>query len=110
MDLEMAFASNRQAMTEGMVSMTPLPMPTRQELCFTAVYDLLNKEAKAHDYPMGITETFLMSGDKEFGSEAAAFKLWYQAVWAMYYELIKEPIESVEGFVAQLPKFVSKAD
>jgi hypothetical protein len=81
--------------------------PTPEQLSQQAkssVYQLLDTTAQQYDYRnFAEVSQFLNSG--VWKAEADALLVWQDAVWLKAYELLKEPIESVEGFVAQLPKF-----
>jgi hypothetical protein len=74
-----------------------------------AVYVLLDQTAQQYDY-RDFAEVAQFVNSNVWKAEAESLIAWQDAVWLKAYELLKEPIESVEGFVAQLPKFVSKAD
>lgn len=70
-----------------------------------AIYVLLDQTAQQYDYRnFAEVSQFLNSG--VWKAEAEALLAWQDAIWLKAYELLKEPIESVEGFVAQLPTFV----
>jgi len=78
-------------------------------VCKRKVYDILDTTAQQYDYRnFAEVSQFVLSGT--WKAEADALLVWQDAVWLKAYELLKEPVESVDGFVAQLPKFVSKAD
>jgi hypothetical protein len=90
----------------------PPDAPTPEQLtqqAKSAVYGLLDQTAQQYDYRnFSEVSQFVLSGT--WKAEADALLAWQDSVWVKAYELLKEPIESVDGFVAQLPKFVSKAD
>lgn len=98
----------RPALINGELVELPAPLPTQDELAQrakSAVYQLLDTTAQQYDYRnFAEVSQFLNSG--VWKAEAEALLAWQDAVWLKAYELLKEPIESVEGFVAQLPKFV----
>lgn len=74
-----------------------------------AIYDLLDQTAKQYDYrSFAEVSQFLNSG--VWKKEAEALLAWQDAVWLKAYELLKEPVTTVDAFVSQLPKYVSKAD
>jgi len=81
--------------------------PTQDQLTAqakSAVYVLLDQTAQQFDYRnMAEVSQFVQSGT--WKTEADALLAWQDAVWLKAYELLKEPIESVDCFVAQLPKF-----
>jgi hypothetical protein len=79
------------------------------DACKRKIYYLLDKTAQQYDY-RNMTEVsqFILSGT--WKEEADALLAWQDSVWVKAYELLKEPITTVDDFVAQLPKFVSKAD
>jgi len=102
----------RPALINGELVEFPPEASTPEQLAQqakSAIYTLLDTTAQQYDYRnFAEVSQFLTSG--VWKAEADALLAYQDAVWLKAYELLKEPIESVEGFVAQLPKFVSKAD
>jgi hypothetical protein len=98
----------RPALINGEVLELPPEAPTQDQLtqqAKSAVYALLDQTAQQYDYRnFAEVSQFLNSG--VWKAEAEALLAWQDAVWLKAYALLKEPIESVEGFVVQLPKFV----
>lgn len=98
----------RLALINGELVELPPEPPTPEQLAQqakSAVYALLDQTAQQYDYRnFAEVSQFLNSG--VWKAEAEALLAWQDAVWLKAYELLKEPIESVEGFVAQLPGFV----
>jgi hypothetical protein len=102
----------RPALINGELVDLPPEAPTPEQLtqqAKSAVYGLLDQTAQQLDY-RNMTEVsqFVLSGT--WKEEADALLAWQDSVWVKAYELLKEPIESVEGFVAQLPKFIMLND
>lgn len=97
----------RPALIKGELVELPPEAPTPEQLAEqakSAVYTLLDQTAKQYDYRnFAEVSQFLNSGT--WKAEAYALLAWQDAVWLKAYELLKEPIESVDDFVAQLPKF-----
>lgn len=100
----------RPALINGELVELPAPLPTQDELAQrakSAVYQLLDSTAKQFDYrDFNEVAQFVNSG--VWKAEADGLLAWQDSVWLKAYELFKEPITSVDDFVAQLPKFVSK--
>jgi hypothetical protein len=83
--------------------LAPTPEQLTQQ-AKSAVYAFLDQTAQQFDYRnMAEVTQFVQSGT--WKAEADALLAWQDAVWLKAYELLKEPIESVDDFVAQLPKF-----
>lgn len=100
----------RPALINGELVELPAPLPTQDELAQrakSAVYQLLDSTAKQLDY-RDFTEVAQFVNSGVWKAEADALLVWQDALWVRAYELLKEPITSVDDFVAQLPKFVSK--
>jgi hypothetical protein len=75
------------------------------ELCKKSVYNLLDQTAKTYDYrDFSEVAQFVQSGT--WKAEAEGLLAWQDEVWVKAYELLKEPVTSVDGFLAQLPKYV----
>jgi hypothetical protein len=104
MDLDIIFANNRQAMLEGLLNTAP-PMPTQKELCFSAVYVLLDQTAKQYDYH-NFAEVAQFVNSSVWKAEAASLLAWQDALWVKVYELLKLPFTNVEDFMSKLPKYV----
>jgi len=67
---------------------------------------LLDTTAQQYDYRnFAEVSQFVLSGT--WKTEADALLAYQDAVWLKAYELLKEPIASVEDFVAQLPRFLT---
>jgi hypothetical protein len=90
---------------------TPLPpdAPTPEQLAEqakAAVYILLDQTAQQYDYRnFAEVSQFLNSGT--WKAEADGLLAWQDAVWIKAYELLKEPVTSVDAFLAQLPNYGS---
>jgi hypothetical protein len=89
---------------------TPLPLdtPTQEQLmqqAKSAVYVLLDQTAQQYDY-RNFAEVVQFVNSNVWKAEADGLLAWQDAVWAKAYELLKAPITSVDGFLAQLPKYV----
>jgi hypothetical protein len=102
----------RPALINGELVELPPEAPTPEQLtqqAKSAVYGLLDQTAQQFDY-RNMTEVsqFVLSGT--WKEEADALLAWQDSVWVKAYELLKEPITTVDDFVAQLPKFVFKPD
>jgi hypothetical protein len=88
---------------------TPLPpdAPTSEQLAQQAkfaVYSLLDQTAQQYDYrDFAEVSQFVLSGT--WKAEADSLLAWQDAVWIKAYELLKEPITTVDDFMAQLPKY-----
>jgi hypothetical protein len=92
---------------------TPLQpdAPTQDQLIQQAkgaVYALLDKTAKQYDY-RDFAEVSQFVNSNVWKAEADGLLAWQDTVWTNAYKLLKKHITSVDDFVAQLPKFVSKA-
>jgi hypothetical protein len=74
------------------------------DICKKRVYDLLDQVAKQYDY-RNFAEIAQFINSADWRAEAEALLAWQDSVWVKAYELLKEPIISVDGFVAQLPKY-----
>ncbi|MCI4435646.1 MAG: hypothetical protein JHC33_02375 [Ignisphaera sp.] len=107
MDLDIIFANNRQAMLEGILNTAP-PMPTQKELCFNAVYILLDQTARQYDY-RNFAEVAQFVNSNVWKAEADGLLAWQDTVWTKAYELLKAPITSIDDFIEQLPKYVSSS-
>lgn len=86
----------------------PPEAPTPEQLtqqAKSAVYDLLDQTAQQYDY-RNMAEVVQFTQSDTWKAETDALLAWQDAVWLKAYELLKEPIESVEAFVDKLPKFV----
>lgn len=98
----------RPALINGELVELPPEAPTPEQLAQqakSAIYALLDQTAQQYDYRnFAEVSQFLNSG--VWKAEAEALLAWQDAVWLKAYALLKEQIESVEGFVAQLPTFV----
>jgi hypothetical protein len=71
----------------------------------SAVYTLLDQTAKQYDYRnFAEVAQFVLSGT--WKAEAESLIAWQDEVWTKAYELLKEPITSIDDFVVQLPKYV----
>jgi hypothetical protein len=71
----------------------------------SSVYTLLDQIAQKYDYRnFAEVSQFILSG--KWKVEAESLIAWQDAVWIKAYELLKEPITSVDDFTAQLPKYV----
>lgn len=92
--------------TEANILINPPPTPEQlAQQAKSAVYALLDQTAQQYDYRnFAEVSQFVLSGT--WKAEAESLIAWQDAVWLKAYELLKEPIESVEGFVTQLPGFV----
>jgi hypothetical protein len=108
----MGLADDKEAITELEAFDITNPPPTPEQLtqqAKSAIYTLLDTTAQQYDYRnFAEVSQFVLSGT--WKAEADTLLAWQDALWVRAYELLKEPIESVEGFVAQLPKFVFKPD
>jgi len=93
--------------TEANILINPPPTPEQlAQQAKSAVYALLDQTAQQYDYRnFAEVSQFVLSGT--WKAEAESLIAWQDAVWLKAYELLKEPIESVEGFVAQLPKYAA---
>lgn len=100
----------RPALINGELVELPPEAPTPEQLAQqakSAIYALLDQTAQQYDYRnLAEVSQFLNSG--VWKAEAEALLAWQDAVWLKAYALLKEPIESVEGFVVQLPGFVAE--
>jgi hypothetical protein len=76
----------------------------------SAVYTLLDQTAHQYEYRnFAEVAQFIQSGT--WKAEASALLAWQDAMWAKAYELLKEPITTVDAFLIQLPKYIpAKAD
>jgi hypothetical protein len=75
------------------------------DICKKKVYDLLDQTAQNYDYHnFAEVSQFLQSGI--WKAEAESLITWQDAMWVKAYELLKEPITSIDDFVVQLPKYV----
>jgi hypothetical protein len=102
----------RPALINGELVELPPDAPTPEQLAQQAkfaVYSLLDQTAQQYDY-RDFAEVAQFANSAEWKAEADSLLAQQDAVWVKAYELLKEPITSVDDFVAQLPKFVSKAD
>lgn len=106
------FASDKVLMSTAEVEAHINPVISTKQIAKQAkfaVYALLDQTAQQYDYRnFAEVSQFLSSGT--WKAEAEALLAWQDEVWIKAYEALEEPIESVDGFVAQLPKFVSKPD
>lgn len=94
--------------TEANILINPPPTPEQlAEQAKSTVYQLLNSTARQFDY-RDFAEVAQFVNSSVWKAEADALLVWQDALWVRAYELLKEPITSVDDFVAQLPKFVSK--
>ena len=102
----------RPVLVNGELIELPLPELTQDELAQqskSAVYQLLDTTVQQYDYRNFAEVTqFVNSG--VWKAEADGLLAWQDALWVRAYELLKEPITSVDDFVAQLPRFISKPD
>ena len=102
----------RPALVNSELIELPLPEPTQDALAKqskSAVYQLLDKTAKQYDY-RNFSEVAQFVNSGVWKAEADGLLAWQDALWVRAYELLKEPITSVDDFVAQLPRFISKPD
>jgi hypothetical protein len=102
----------RPVLVNGELIELPLPELTQDELAQQsklAVYQLLNKTAQQYDY-RNFAEVAQFVNSDIWKAEADGLLAWQDALWVRAYELLKEPITSVDDFVAQLPRFISKPD
>jgi hypothetical protein len=75
------------------------------EVCKKKVYDLLDQMAKQYDYKnFAEIAQFVQSGI--WKAEANSLIAWQDSMWIKAYELLKEPITSIDDFVVQLPNYV----
>jgi hypothetical protein len=99
----------RPALINGELVGLPPEAPTPEQLTKqskSAVYALLDQTARQYDYK-DFAEVAQFANSTTWKAEADNLLAWQDAVWLKAYELLKEPIESVEGFVAQLPKYAA---
>ncbi len=97
----------RPALINGELVELPPEAPTPEQLSAlvkSAVYALLDETARQYDY-RNMAEVAQFVQSSTWKEEANALLEWQDAVWIKAYELLKEPIESVEAFVDALPKF-----
>jgi hypothetical protein len=81
--------------------------PTQEQLsqqAKAAVYVLLDQTAQQYDY-RNFAEVVQFVNSNVWKAEADGLLAWQDTIWAKAYELLKTPITSVDGFVAQLPKY-----
>lgn len=71
----------------------------------SAVYNLLDQTAQQYDY-RNFAEVSQFVNSNVWKAEADGLLAWQDAVWVKAYELLKEPITSVDDFTEQLPKYV----
>jgi hypothetical protein len=93
---------------EGNIPLPPdLPTPKQliQQAKF-AIYVLLDKTAQQYDY-RDFSEVAQFVNSNIWKAEADGLLAWQDAVWVKAYELLKEPITSVDDFMVQLPKYES---
>jgi hypothetical protein len=84
------------------------PKPTPEQLAQrakTAVYALLDKTAQQYDY-RNFAEVAQFVNSNVWKAEADGLLAWQDAVWTKAYELLKNPVTSIDDFLAQLPKYV----
>jgi hypothetical protein len=74
------------------------------EICKKKVYELLDHTASNYDYK-GFAEVSQFINSTGWKVEANALLEWQDAVWSKAYELLKEPVTSIDDFVEQLPKY-----
>lgn len=98
----------RPALINGELVELPPEPPTPEQLAQQAkssVYQLLDTTAQQYDY-RNFAEVAQFVNSGTWKAEADALMAYQDSVWLKAYELLKEPVESVDGFVAQLPGFV----
>lgn len=100
----------RPALVNNRLVELPAPALTTEQLSAqskSAVYQLIDSTARQFEY-RNFAEVTQFVNSAVWKAEAEALLAWQDSVWIKAYELFKEPITSVDDFVAQLPKFVSK--
>jgi hypothetical protein len=99
----------RPALVNSKLVELPPEAPTPEQLAQqakSAVYILLGRTAQQYDY-RDFAEVAQFVNSSVWKAEADGLLVWQDTVWVKAYELLKEPITSVDDFMVQLPKYKS---